>query len=127
MTGLDSFDAPASATIATIAGEVGVSVATVSKVLNGRSDVAPGTRARVEESLERHQYRRRNRRQPTSTGQIELVFHEFDVVWAMQILRGVEAMTTSAGLGLTVSQLEGAHRPSPRFLESLLARRPLAG
>ncbi|MER7890016.1 LacI family DNA-binding transcriptional regulator [Micromonospora sp. NPDC094482] len=116
---------PASTTIATIAGEVGVSTATVSKVLNGRADVAPATRARVEESLERHQYQRRNRRQAVGTRQIELVFHEFDVGWAMEILRGVEAVTTVAGLGLTVSQLEGAHRPSSGWLDALLTRRPL--
>ena len=36
-----------SATIATIAEEVGLSVATVSKALNGRKDVRPETRARV--------------------------------------------------------------------------------
>ncbi|RKN39590.1 LacI family DNA-binding transcriptional regulator [Micromonospora endolithica] len=124
MTNLGPAGAP-STTIAAIAGEVGVSVATVSKVLNGRADVAAGTRARVEESLERHQYRRRNRRQPGGSGQIELVFHEFDVGWAMEILRGVEEVTTHAGLGLTVSQLQGAHRPSPGFLGALLARRPL--
>ena len=35
------------ATLATVAASAGVSVATVSKVLNGRSDVAPATRARV--------------------------------------------------------------------------------
>ncbi|MBO0746124.1 MAG: LacI family DNA-binding transcriptional regulator, partial [Candidatus Dormibacteraeota bacterium] len=51
-------------TISTIAEEVGVSVATVSKVLNGRADVAAETRARVEASLDRHRYRRRRRRHP---------------------------------------------------------------
>ena len=34
-------------TLATIAAEAGVSLPTVSKVLNGRPDVAPGTRSRV--------------------------------------------------------------------------------
>ena len=35
-------------TIAAIAAEAGVSLPTVSRVLNGRSDVAPATRERVE-------------------------------------------------------------------------------
>jgi len=35
------------ATLAEIARAAGVSTPTVSKVLNGRADVAPGTRARV--------------------------------------------------------------------------------
>ena len=39
------------ATIASIAAEAGVSVPTVSKVLNGRPDVAAATRARVEACL----------------------------------------------------------------------------
>ena len=44
------------ATLATIAASAGVSVATVSKVLNGRADVAPGTRARVQDLLAKHDY-----------------------------------------------------------------------
>ena len=41
----------ARATLATVAASAGVSVATVSKVLNGRSDVAPATRALVQTLL----------------------------------------------------------------------------
>ena len=44
------------ATLATVAASAGVSVATVSKVLNGRSDVAAATRALVQEMLQRHDY-----------------------------------------------------------------------
>ena len=43
-------------TLATVAASAGVSVATVSKVLNGRRDVAPATRARVHEMLRAHDY-----------------------------------------------------------------------
>lgn len=114
-----------SATIATIANEVGVSVTTVSKVLNGRSDVAPGTRARVEESLERHRYQRRAKRQSTGTGQIDLVFHEFDSAWAMEIIRGVETVATRAKIELMLSQLGGKHRPTQQWVDDVLARRPL--
>jgi DNA-binding LacI/PurR family transcriptional regulator len=113
------------ATIATIAEEVGVSVATVSKVLNGRADVAPDTRARVEASLERHRYRRRSRRRSVGTRQIDLVFHEFDSLWAMEIIRGVEAVTTRAGIDVVLSQLGGTHRPPQEWLDGILARRPL--
>ncbi|WP_373310914.1 LacI family DNA-binding transcriptional regulator [Streptomyces alanosinicus] len=42
---------PASVTIAYIAESAGVSLPTLSKVLNGRSGVSDGTRARVEEHL----------------------------------------------------------------------------
>jgi LacI family transcriptional regulator len=44
------------ATLAAVAKEAGVSVPTVSKVVNGRSDVAPDTRARIESLLVRHGY-----------------------------------------------------------------------
>jgi len=114
-----------SATIATIADEVGVSVTTVSKVLNGRADVAAETRARVEASLERHRYQRPVRRQSTGVEQIDLVFHEFDVAWTMEIIHGVEAATAAAGIDLVLSQLRGEHRPPQRWLDGVLARRPL--
>src|ERR1700759_5863451 len=45
-------------TLAVIAAEAGVSLPTVSKVVNGRPDVAADTRARVERLLEEHQYTR---------------------------------------------------------------------
>jgi LacI family transcriptional regulator len=125
MTSTRAVAGPASATIATIANEVGVSVTTVSKVLNGRADVASETRARVEASLERHRYRRRTRRQPTDTQQIDLVFHEFDTAWAMEIIRGVEAATTAAKIDVVLSQLRGAHRPPQQWLDGVLTRRPL--
>jgi len=43
-------------TLAAVARLAGVSVATVSKVVNGRSDVAPETRSRVEALLREHEY-----------------------------------------------------------------------
>ena len=112
------------ATIAFIADEVGVSVTTVSKVLNGRSDVAPETRARVEASLERHRYRRRTRRHP-ATGHVNLVFHEFDSGWAMEIIRGVEAVTAPAKVDVVVSQLGGQRRPPRQWVDELLTSSPL--
>jgi DNA-binding LacI/PurR family transcriptional regulator len=48
--------APARSTLTGIAAEAGVSVSTVSKVLNGRTDVAPGTRERIGRLLRRHGY-----------------------------------------------------------------------
>jgi LacI family transcriptional regulator len=115
-----------SPTIATIADEVGVSVTTVSKVLNGRSDVAPETRARVEASLERHRYRRRARRHSTrTTEQLDLVFHEFDAAWAIEIIRGVEAVSAAAKVDVVLSQLRGAHRPPQPWIDRVLARSTL--
>ncbi|MEU4623494.1 LacI family DNA-binding transcriptional regulator [Actinoplanes sp. NPDC023801] len=113
------------ATIAVIAEDVGVSVTTVSKVLNGRSDVAPQTRARIEASLQRHGYRRRSRRLPAITGHLDLVFHEFDTAWAMEVIRGVEAVTAPARVELVISQLGGKHRPPQHWADDVLIRSPL--
>ena len=52
-------DARGRTTLAMLAREAGVSLSTISKVLNGRADVAVDTRRRVEELLDKHEYRRR--------------------------------------------------------------------
>ena len=52
-------DAPRAVTISDIAAQAGVSLPTVSRVLNRRSDVAPQTRERVEQLLRQHGYQRR--------------------------------------------------------------------
>ncbi|HEX6524536.1 MAG TPA: LacI family DNA-binding transcriptional regulator [Streptosporangiaceae bacterium] len=73
-------------TLAAIAAMAGVSPATVSKVVNGRPDVAPGTRARVERLLAEHGYAR-PRPQHRRAGLIDLV--HADRPWAVEIMRGV--------------------------------------
>ena len=116
---------PRRATIAAIAEEAGVSVATVSKVLNGRGDVAAETRTRVEASLERNRYRRRGKRRPPSAGHIELVFHKLGEDWAMEIIHGVQAVSGPADVAVVLSQLDGRSRPSDDWFDGMLARRPL--
>src|SRR5436190_1079222 len=61
-------------TLAAIAAEAGVSLPTVSKVVNGRRDVAPATRALVERLLHEHQYTRAGTRRHRRSGLIDLVF-----------------------------------------------------
>lgn len=113
-------------TIATIAREVGVSVPTVSKVLNGRADVAPATRARVEAALEKHQYRRRRAvAAPTASGLIDLVFHRLGSAWSMEIIRGVEVAAGSHRVSVILSELGGEHRPPQDWLDMTMTRPPL--
>jgi LacI family transcriptional regulator len=80
---------PSRVTLAEIAAEAGVSLPTVSKVVNDRADVAPETRARIARLLEQHNYRAA-RRSARRSGLIDLVFNQLDSPWAIQILRGVE-------------------------------------
>lgn|SRR5690625_3853342 len=111
-------------TIATIADTAGVSISTVSKVLNGRPDVAQETRARVEEIIATRGYQRRGRRQ-AETRLIDLVFHELGSPWSVEIMRGVEDVASSARVGVVLSEAGGNHRPHQEWIDDVLQRRPL--
>ena len=77
-------------TLAAIAAEAGVSLPTVSKVVNGRPDVAPDTRALVERLLGERKYQRPGLRRRRRSGLIDLIFNGLDSPWAVEILRGIE-------------------------------------
>jgi len=47
---------PSASTLTSIAAKAGVSLSTVSKVLNGRTDVGPDTRERIAQQLRKHGY-----------------------------------------------------------------------
>jgi LacI family xylobiose transport system transcriptional regulator len=111
------------ATLAEIARAAGVSAPTVSKVLNGRGDVAPATRSRVEDLLRRHGYqRRRGSSQPAPL--IDLVFHELESAWAMEVIRGVENVARQEGLSVVLSESAGRLTPGQTWVDGVLARRP---
>ena len=113
-------------TIADIARELGVSVPTVSKVLNGRHDVAGETRSRIEEALARHDYRKPNpTRSSSSPRLLDLVFHQAENLWAQEIIKGVERVCGAARVGVVLSELGGAHRPAQQWIDDVMARRPL--
>lgn len=111
-------------TIARIAEEAGVSVPTVSKVVNGRTDVAPTTRRRVEAIIRKHGYQRRADQRTTPSTLLELVFHELESAWAIEIIRGVEQVARDNGLAVVLSELQGRRMPGRGWIEEVLARRP---
>ncbi|WP_426592460.1 LacI family DNA-binding transcriptional regulator [Cellulomonas sp. McL0617] len=111
-------------TIALIAEQAGVSAPTVSKVINGRKDVSPATRARVEAVIEQRGYRRRRGPIGSDPGLLDLVFHELDSPWALQIITGVEQVAGKNRMGVVLSELGGAHRPKQEWLDDVLRRRP---
>ncbi len=110
-------------TIATIAQGAGVSVPTVSKVINGRSDVAPETRRRVEAAIREHGYQRPGRL-VRRAHLIEVLFHELESAWALEILMGVEEVAREHDLAVVVSEMQGRHTPGRGWIEGVLARRP---
>lgn len=109
-------------TMTSIAREAGVSVPTVSRVLNGRSDVAPHTRERVEELLRRHGYRRRANRPQGPASLVDLVFHDLDSPWAVEIIRGVEEVAHSACVGTVLSAIHRRPAAASRWLDNVRAR-----
>ncbi|MEY9844106.1 LacI family DNA-binding transcriptional regulator [Streptacidiphilus sp. MAP5-3] len=112
------------ATLAEIAREAGVSTPTVSKVLNGRADVAPATRERVEELLHQHGYQRRRSNSAPSSPLLELVFHELESAWAMEVIRGVENVVREEGLSVVLSESSGRLSLGQSWMDGVLARRP---
>ncbi|WP_282697527.1 LacI family DNA-binding transcriptional regulator [Streptomyces sp. CC208A] len=111
-------------TLAEVAQEAGVSLSTVSKVLNGRQDVSPGTRRKVEALLEAHAYRRTTRA-AREAPLIELVFHELDSVWAMELIRGVENLAKAHRASVVLTESGTRHAPAADWIEGALQRRPI--
>lgn len=111
-----------SLTIADIARLAGVSVPTVSKVVNGRSDVAAGTRELVQRVLHEQGYQRR--RVTKSSALLELVFHELAGVYPIEIINGVEQVARENGLAVVVSESQGNRTPGRGWIEGVLTRSP---
>jgi LacI family transcriptional regulator len=97
-------DQPAQrATLAAVAREAGVSVPTVSKVVNGRTDVAAETRARIEALLAEHGYVARGPggAQP-ATRTVALVFDAMHTSNNVEMLRGVLEAASPEGVDVVV-------------------------
>ncbi|WP_434743975.1 LacI family DNA-binding transcriptional regulator [Micromonospora sp. SH-82] len=105
-----------------IARLAGVSVPTVSRVVNGRSDVAAQTRERVEELLNRHGYRRRSPSRRASPALVDLVFNDLDSPWAVEIIRGVEDVAHAGGVGTVVSAIHRQASAARQWLDNIRAR-----
>jgi LacI family transcriptional regulator len=93
------------ATLATVAASAGVSVATVSKVVNGRTDVGPATRARIETLLKEHDYvgPRRDGIRPTGRPTVELVFDGKLNAYGAEIIQGVLETAAESSVAVAIS------------------------
>src|SRR5215212_612467 len=110
-------------TIASVADAAGVSVPTVSKVVNGRADVAPETRERVERVLHEQGYRRRALGRDARAALLDVVFNELESPWAMEIVKGVEEVARENGLGVVLSAQEGPGALGRSWVDAVAARR----
>ena len=85
----DVSNGPKRVTMAEVAAAAQVSVPTISKVLNGRSDVAPETRSRVQAVFDRYGYRPSASPRTRRSGLIDLVFTDLSP-WSIEIIQGAE-------------------------------------
>ncbi|MFE6996640.1 LacI family DNA-binding transcriptional regulator [Microbacterium sp. NPDC057659] len=90
------------AQLAEIAAEVGVSVPTVSKVLNARPDVSAATRKRVTAALLKHGLTIRPRAR-SSTGLLDVRIVNLDGAWAETVVRGAAASAQRHGKDLVLT------------------------
>ncbi len=93
-------------TIAQIAQISGVSIPTVSKVLNGRADVAPSTRERVEQVIEEYGFVRNRAARALrkgKTGLVDLILPRLDDEYFLPILEGVAQVMREAGVRMVLT------------------------
>ncbi|MFI2705855.1 LacI family DNA-binding transcriptional regulator [Cellulosimicrobium composti] len=88
--------------LARVAAEAGVSVPTVSKVLNARPDVSATTRERVAGVLRRHGYEIRPRT-AKRTGLVDVRIVDFEGPWSEAVVRGAVAEARRLGFDVVLS------------------------
>ncbi|AYG04096.1 LacI family DNA-binding transcriptional regulator [Gryllotalpicola protaetiae] len=112
------------ATLSEVAALASVSVATVSKVLNGRSGVSDETRSRVESLLDERNYNRRTTAQSTAP-LVDVLCFEIDSPFGSAAIAGVERITREQGIGMVVTGTQDSHQPTAAWVEGVLRRQPI--
>src|SRR5438105_7170400 len=118
---------PRRSTIAGLAAQAGVSIPTVSRVLNGRPDVAPATRARIEQLIKESGYIRSSAakgHRKGSSGIIDLVVPGLDNPYVTEIVRGVEEALERTGLRLALSFTQDQALGERQWLDKIAHRAP---
>lgn len=112
-----SNERPAKLTLAAIAREAGVSMPTVSKVVNGREDVAAGTRAKVLTALERTGYKSPLQRKNIAGRRpvVEVVLDTLNSAYGVEVLNGVleHAAASDVEVLLNITGQQGGSTLSP--------------
>jgi len=105
-------------TLATVATQAGVSAPTVSKVVNGRDDVAPETRARILAALEQLGYQSPLQRRAATEGGtvVEVVMDVLDSAYTTQVLNGILQFAAGEDVDIMVS-VTGRPEPGRRSPE----------
>jgi DNA-binding LacI/PurR family transcriptional regulator len=91
--------------LTSIAAAAGVSVSTVSKVLNGRTDVAPETRERLGRILRLHGYQVAPR---SGIGMVDLLIGGLGSPWSEELIRGAVVAAAETEISIIVSRVDSA-------------------
>ncbi len=110
-------------TVTEIARAAGVSAMTVSRVLNGRPDVAPATRERVQRIAAERGYARNRAAAALRNGRaglIDLVVLALDNAYHLEIIRGVEERLEPTGFRMALSATHGQSRGERQWLAKVI-------
>ena len=108
-------------TMSDIAMEAGVSVATVSKVLNGSDRVSQETLSRVQDLLSERNYVRRPAARTGPAPIVDLVLREVSNPWATEIIAGAVEAARAVHATVAINVLPDAHGHSS-WLDDISAR-----
>ena len=109
-------------TIAEIAAKAGVSIPTVSRVLNNRPDVAPGTRERVEQVIKESGFihSRVKNALKESSGIIDMLVPDLATLYSVEIVSGVEEVLERTELRLALSLTHNSLQFEQRWLAKVI-------
>lgn len=121
-----STDSARTPTLRDVARVAGVSIPTVSKVLNGRRDVSPTTRERVQEATAQIGYRR----VPSAAVDAMIAEQLVDLVlpavgdsWASALIGGVERVAAESALDLVIIMVRNDDSQRRSWVERLVDHR----
>lgn len=107
-----------------IALRTGYSLATVSKALNGKTDISDTAKRTIVAELERSGYQRRTRNNSMKQT-IEVVFQSFDNIWSLEVLSGVLEETKQHSISVMVTESGTNQHPSSEWTDGIIERKPL--
>ncbi len=109
-------------TIAEIAAKAGVSIPTVSRVLNNRPDVSAATRERVEQVIKESGFIRSRVKNvlKASSGIIDMLIPDLTTLYPVEIVRGVEEVLERTELRLALSLTHNTLESEERWLSKVI-------
>ncbi len=93
----------------------------MSKVLNGRPDVAPTTRDQVQRLIVSLGYQRPNSPVPDAPPLLDMVLRTFDGPWAVEVVEGAMNAAQARGLTLALTALDKGDE-ARRWLDHIMSR-----